>query len=347
MKLLFKINNPGSNNNTYRLDTSVKDTNFKDHYPTVNSNMSWSNLAPFIRQSVSTFIYKYIGSELYQTIADAYEAGNITDANKIEILTSLQDCIAHYSIALALPKFNGSISDIGLQEVSGKEGASAPVALWRYKLLCWDAIYTADMMLDNLLSLLNSSADSWATIWKGSNAYKNNTHYLFSSVQELERYIKISESTRTYWSLIAYLNITCKKYIYPILGEDLIKLYLQKSTPNEFDIALIDHIREAVSKFLLVEALPQLRVVIESDGVKMVSKSDFYDSKKIADSDAIYALSKINEENGRTFIADLNRFLSSNVDNLPDYKASKYYSELQIRNQSIISSPDRYGGIMM
>ena len=100
MDLLFKITTGEPEDKA-----SIKDTTFKDHYPSVNRNFAWSSLKPFIRQATREYILPYLGEEMYGALADDYQAGTL-GSEQAEVVELLQDCIAYYTIVDCLPIHN-------------------------------------------------------------------------------------------------------------------------------------------------------------------------------------------------------------------------------------------------
>ena len=224
MDLLFKVVDPVD-----ATRPKVGESNFKKHYPGANKNMSWETLEPFIRQATQKYVIPYIGRDQYDDWAEAFQNDDIVLqlAEVKEPMEMLQDAIAHYTIFHAAAKLNVTVTDMGAQQNSSSEGTSTPPSQLAFKTLRWDALKDADNFLDTTLQEMEKqvlAGINFYNPWKDSAEYNFKKNNFFRHTHELDEFLNIQGSFRSFVALTKYLTKAEEKYLLSILGADQIKL---------------------------------------------------------------------------------------------------------------------------
>lgn len=322
MTLLFSTGTPANANKT-----TVGDSNFEEHYPQIATDTAWATLQPFIRQATKLFIIPAIGQEMYDAAAIAYDGG-IMDTEQAEFVERLQDALAHYTMYLALPKLNTAIGDLGVGQKTDGEGTFQRTTQWAYKSTMWDLIQTADRFLDDAVAYADeqvAASNTWFDDYESSTAWTGKYVY-FRTAADLQQYIDIRNSRRTYLALMTYCQAAIDKYIIPILGQDQhdeLASEIAASDLSSENETLLGKVKRSLAYFILAEALPHLRVVLENDGVRVISRTDFYDMSDPAKDGAYADLIRRAMENGKLYRAELNKFLYANYEDYPTWAAEK------------------------
>ncbi len=346
MQLVFKvITDPAPTT------PSVGDTDFKAHYSGVNHSMAWDELTPAIRQATEKFVLDKVGSELYDDIAAKYNAGTSLDAPQAQTLTLLQDCIAFYTIYHILPEKNSVIASMGVVQ-NAPDGGSVPVNQWGWKAKRWSALENADTFLDRLLNYMEAqvvASVAYFDLWKTSAAYKAKTSIFFKHTSELDEYLNIQRSFRSFISLIRFMQQVEQDVIEPLLCTGLYDA--MKATPlSDPNKKLLPLIRRAVAYLGAVEAIPHHRIVVDGDGFRVVSQSDGFDDRRNLTNNtheaAINALMIRCEKQGREAVARLAKFLEDNVDDYPLYRDSTCREKPASKGHSIVQSADGIGAVL-
>jgi hypothetical protein len=350
MDLLFKTSPPSSGN------TLIKHTNFQEHAPIVNYNTDWLTLRPFIKRAVRTYILPWIGEELYNDIATKYqEDATLTDA-QAETLELLQDAVANYAVVLAMPVLNVALTNMGTQQSSDREGTSNPPSQWSYNNAYWETLQQADSSLDQLLKQLTFQVElsnSYYDLWTSSNAYGYGKSYFFYSNDELSNHLNYNDSLRAYKAVIKFVKTSETRYLRPVLGKEMFdELDTQRQT-NALTVenaALLTYVQRAAAQWGLYEAIPYLSIVQDGDGFKVVSRTDNMNSRRGMNTDAhqraIESLRQAAENNGRTYLADLQQFLYENADDYPTFKNSSTYENYET-GVTTYESPDQKGAVFL
>lgn len=328
----------------------VGDTNFKDHYSGVNISMAWEEMTPAIRQATEKFVLDYIGSELYADLAEKYNNGTALTDEQAQTLSYLQDCIAFYTIYHILPEKNSVVASMGVVQ-NTPEGGSQPVNQWGWKAKRWSALENGDTFLDKLLIWLEkqvAASISYFDLWKNSSVYNVKKSTFFRNTSELDEYLNIQQSRRSFISLVRFLKQIEDDIIQPILCDDLYAA-MQESPLSAENAKLLPYIRRAVAYLGAAEAIPHHRIAIDGDGFRVVSQVDGFDERRNQTNSthqaAIGALMLRCDEQGRKAVARLVKFLEDNIADYPLYANSTCRSLPASRAHSIIKPTGDVGAV--
>ncbi|MBL7780700.1 MAG: hypothetical protein JNM22_05735 [Saprospiraceae bacterium] len=348
MDLIFKIT-AGSPNNP----AQVGDTNFQQHYTGVNMNMAWDDLTPGIRQATQKFVIPYIGEALYNDLADMFQNDEALSAEQAQVLEYLQDCVAYYTIYHVLPERNSVLASMGVV-TQNPQGGSQPVGQWSWKAKRWSALENGDSFLDTLLNYLEGLVSRETPItyfvqkWKDTDAYKVETSAFFRHTSDLNEYLNIQRSRRSFVSLVKYMRDVEEDVLLPLLCTEQFEA-LQAANLSADGMALLKKVRKVVANLGLVEALPHHRIVIDGDGFRVVSQTDQFDDRRNQTNNvhesAIIALGERAEKRGRQYLTELAAFLNANADLYPLWADSPCNAKSTTKGHSIVVSPDKIGGI--
>jgi hypothetical protein len=319
----------------------VGDTNFSDHYAGVNHSMAWNELHPAIRQATEKYVLDYVGTEFYDMLADLYDTGPVTNPTLARALEYLQQTIAYYSIYHILPQKNGAVTSLGVVQ-NTPEGGSAPINQWSWKAMRWDALDNGDVFLDRLLSYMEKQVaanNAEFNTWKNSSAYKVKTSDFFRHTPEVDDFLNIQNSRRSYISLVRFFRQIEEDMIKPILC-DMLYLSLKTSPATTANAKLLPYVKKAVAYLGAAEAVAHHRVVIDGDGFRIVSQTDGFDDRRNmtnnTHADAISALKDQCAQRGAKFLADLRGFLENNLVDYPDYANSNCREKGTDRRHGIV-----------
>lgn len=324
----------------------VGNTNFKSHYSGVNTSMAWAELEPAVRQATEKFVLDYIGSELYDDLADKFKNGDSLTTEQAKTLKLLQDTVAFYTVYHILPEKNSVLASMGaVQNVPA--GGAQPVPQWAWKSSRWSALENADTFLDRLLTYLEKMvADGVAyfDLWKDSSAYNVKKSDFFHTTSELDEFLNIQRSRRSFISLVRFMKQVEEDVIKPLLCDDLYAAMLETPLSDE-NALLLPYIRRAVAYLGAAEAIPHHRIVIDGDGFRVVSQTDGFDKRESANETLVSALLLRCEEQGRRAVSRLSKFLEDNVDDYPLYRDSSCREKPASKAHSIVDSSSGQGAV--
>lgn len=343
MDIVFKVSEEPANEVEL-----IGHTNFKEHYSGVNTSMAWAELTPAIRQATEKYVLPYVGTEWYNDLAGKYQADTAITAEQQRALELLQDCVAFYAIYHVLPEKNAIVSSLGVVQ-NVPEGGSQPVNQWGWKAKRWSALENGDSFLDTLLNYMElqvTASKAEFDIWKTSAAYKVKTSDYFRHTSELDEYLNIQMSRRSFISLVRFMKQVESDVIAPILCDDLYAATLLTTVTDENKL-LLPYIKKAVAYLGAAEAVPHHRIVIDGDGFRVVSQTDQFDDRRNMTNNthqtAIQAFMLRCDEQGRRAITQLKKFLEDNIADYPDYEDSDCRALPASKGHSIVQSSDGIG----
>lgn len=336
MKLLFKISGEET-----KL-SNIGDTDFKNHYPSINKNLNWPEFKTYIRQSTIDFIIPFIGIEFYNKLVLEFESEN-TDELFDPILSSVKDSIAYFTIYNSAPFINSIIGEQGIQQNAAKDGNTSPVNQWRFKQLRWNSLINAYKAIDRALYLLEINIeDEKLSSWRTSLEYKRSGTPWFRGTRELSEYQNINNSRRSFISLTPYLKKAESLLSKKISKEAVDELLSNQNEANNKD--LIDLCRKFISEKSLTLAIPHLRMKIEGDGIMVITQTDSMDTKEAASDIMIHELEKRTELDASESMKDILNYLENNLEDFPIYKE---YGYIKRSSRRIVTSPGNKGGMMI
>lgn len=348
MDLLFKIVavSPSTPN-------QVGDSNFISHYSGIHRSMAWEELTPGIRQATEKFVIPYIGTDLYNDLASKYQADDTLTDEQTKTLELLQDCIAYYTAYHILPERNAFFSSMGVTQNTPTEGSAQPVNQWGWKAKRWNALENGDAFLDKVLSYLEeqiAAGVAYFDLWKDSTAYSVKTSDFFRHTSELDEYLNIQNSRRSFISLVKYMREIEEDLILPMLCQDQYDALLDTSDAlTSAETTLIGKVKKAVAYLGLHAAIPHHRIVIDGDGFRVVSQTDQFDDRRnqtnTVHEGAIVALAERAERKGRQYLQELETYLKENADTYPLWQNSPCNTTPTKRGHSIVVPANGSGGI--
>lgn len=312
--------------------------------------MAWDELTPGIRQATEKYVLDFVGTDFYDTLAASFQAGTTLSDEQAKTLQLLQDAIAYYSIYHVLPEKRSVLASLGVVDndpSSGSNPSAYPIYLEKRR----SALQNGDDFLDRALSYMEqqvAAGDGGFDDWVGSEAYKLKTSDFFRHTAELDEYLNIQKSRRSFISLIRYLKQVEEDVIKPILCDELYALVVA-STPLDADAKLLPFIKRAVAYLGAAEAIPHHRIVIDGDGFRVVSYTDGSEDRRnqtnSVHEQAIQALALRCKEQGSRAVAKLVQFLEDNIADYPSYETSTCREKPANKSHSIRQGSDGVGAV--
>lgn len=345
MQLVFKVTDPSPS-----VPPQVGETNFQDHYTGVNYSMAFDELRPGIRQATEKYVIDFIGLDLYNDLAAKFIANSLLSAEQSTALALLQDCIAYYTIYHVLPEKRSVLASMGVVEPDPSGGAN-PAAYPIYLEKRRGALENGDTFLDRLLNFLEIQVRNsvvYFDLWKNSDAYNIKSSDFFRHTIELDSFLNIKNSRRSFVSIIRFVKQVEDDTILPTLCA---ALYAKTLVPNPAatEMALLPYIRKTAAYLGAAEAIPHHRIVIDGDGFRVVSYTDgSEDRRNMTNSThekAIQALKSRCEDKGRKALSQLIVFLEENIGDYPDYENSTCREKPKSTEHSIRQSSNRIGAV--
>ena len=331
--------------------TKIGDTNFKQHYPAVNSSMDWLEFKPYIRQATDNWILPYLGADFFEDICDYYEAQTFDEADlEHQIMLKLQDSIAYFSVYESMPDLNITISDMGVTQKASQDNTSTPVNQWRYKESRWQALNSAFKALDQALALMEANlSDSLLDPWKNSAEFKRIRSDWFTTTIQLNEFLEIKNSRRNFKALVKYLKQS-QKDLKKVLGSTYYDEFEAKiiagTSLSDLESELAERCRHYLANKALAMAIPKLRLIMDEDGFSVVTKTDGFTNKTSADQEKIDHLKLECINQSKIYQKEILTLLYTNQEETV-FATFKNNSVRYRPQQTVFGSSDGVGGIML
>ena len=319
-------------------DGATKDNvgayNFKLHYPDVNRNMPWSELAPYMRQAVSMYILPYLGEKLWDDITGKIQdpPNGFPDENlkHDKFIERLRDVTAHYTIAYSLPFKKTTVASMGAMTNNPSEG-TAVHPLWAFKTTLWQVTQSADRLLDDLLGWMEGQVEQgnqyFIDNWKEEDAYDEIDGF-FRHTSDFEKHWPINRSLRAFRKLVPVIRQQAEEHIRPVLCDDQYNSLLDKIRENDTSDQtrnLVERVRTALAALTVSEASRSMPILADNSAFRLISNTDAIDQKSYGQIATQQAIAGIREGAGakaKRFMDELVHWLYENRDDYPLWRDS-------------------------
>jgi hypothetical protein len=325
MDLLFTINSGVTAGKE-----KVGDTNFLLHYPSVNRNMMWSEIAPYVRQVTQTQIITVIGKPLYDDLANKVQSNVALTIDQFDLVEALKDSIANFVVASALPKKKTMLSSMGAVENNASDGTTQ-ASLWGFKATLYTSFQDAGIHLDRALAICEKAVFNevaYFDLWKNDESYNVSSTDFFRTTKEFNEYHNINMSRRTFIAMRTIIQEVSQSKVRAILCKaqyDALKSKVGTNDLSASEIELLKYVRKVVCKNAVMEAADALPVLPEQDGFRIVTSIDSVDQRTYSVETIKGAILGIKEQamnSGATATADLIEYLYQNKDTFPLWRDS-------------------------
>lgn len=303
---------------------------FKDHYPDINRNMAWAEINPYIKQATRRFILPFLGTDLYDDLAEMIEDNDTLSASQEEAIDRLRDAVAYCAVMTMIPKKKTALASMGAVENTGADGTTS-TSQWGFRTTLWSVAQDADRLVDELLQFLEDrvkAADLYFDLWKESAAFTLGKADLFRTTAEFQEFQNINSSRRTYMAMLPVMKQVARQHIVPAISQDqydALVEQLQANTLTDENKLLLEKTRAAMAAWVVFYATNKLPVLPDQDGWRVISNTEAVDQRAYSAEVTQAAIQRIRdgaEQEAKTNTADLIAFLYDNKDDYPLWKDS-------------------------
>lgn len=326
----------------------IKDTDFEQFYPSINTNMAWKSLEPYAYQAEQCYIVPWISEAYYQELSLVYNKLPIAQVIQLCTPTNSQAFVeeipvadlvfyylraasAYYTVYHSMPHINTSIGDAGIFEKTPDN--TTPVRQWTFNTTRWDALIKGYEFLDKAIMLMESEIDVDINAFKkyrNSTAYSVSKDLLIPSATTLSEHVNIKGSRRAYISMRPYIRKSEALYLRAILGTGFfteIKAEHKAGTLTAANALLLPYIQAYLAECTVYEATPEINIYNQGDGWKVLETTDGMNMSKDAQANMIQNIITKSKANQDFYLAELEGFLYKNIDDYPTFKADTTANE--------------------
>lgn len=326
-------------------EKEIRYSNFRDFYPSINPALYWDTILPYIKDAVRTFVFPHIGRTFYAAVC----AHTTPDTGiKDEIKELLSSAIAKYTIYLAMPHINVTISDMGVQQNRNEKSGNA--AQWAFNQSRWAVLYAAERALDDVLNYMyDNKGNSWLNTWTASDSFQNIFTDFIAGRKEMSTLSGI-KTMRGFWSVVPFIKKQ-ESELQKIIGYRTYDDIKDKLTSgSEKELELINLIKYYITDAAIYEALPSMNVMLEDGNLYSVSTSDVpnFGVNASANITSVNTLREQLKNKAKYYENEIRNFLTIYVDEFDLYKEDCYIED---RPRSVFytegSDGEKVGGVML
>ena len=319
---------PFKKNNADEIDVlKIADTNFRKFSTGMDANMDWLTIEPFVQKAIDFVIIPNLGQPLYDTLVADLET------NSFE-LRYLQCAISEYTIALAIPSLRLTLGNGGVAENTPNNSAPAPQ--WATRDAANKAMLNGDKYLDLLMRAAETNDNQMFLDYRETDLFKDKTTLFFKTTTDLDKHLNILNSRRTFESLLRYLKMAEENLFDAVCGSWISELDTDEPKNKE----VLKLAKRYVANQGLVYAIPNLKLLIEADGIKAVSNTDgFEDKRSLTNNSQVEAMKGLRvaaENTAAKSIKDLVQFLKTNKDDFQTWSNSPCAGNKVIREKRVV-----------
>lgn len=296
----------------------------KGYLGAIQKNLDLNTILSYVTEAELLYIEPFLGTALYDSLSLAYQNNSLTP-QQTKLLLHVQRPLAHLTFHQYASIGNLFISDLGFQQTSTDNTSPAPQ--WAVNKVMEYTQKTADSFLDKLIFFLEKNKGDYSE-WLTSDFYKLNRELLINSTAELQTRIFVENSRLFFWHLRTYLRLAEHKYIANTISQiflDELKSKAQNDTLTVPEKKVMEMCKDALAHYAIYEALPGLSVAIAPNSIRATIFNDSFKQTKPADMDIMQMLKTHYEQNAKSYLTELKKYLDLNPDTFPLYRDSGKY----------------------
>jgi len=305
----------------------INEADFKAALP-ISTGFEFSKILPDIRRAELKWIKPILGVDLY-SILDGNYVGETTTADEDALLEFIHPALAHLAMALYTPKGNVYVNDNGLQAIHS--GDSKPA--FQHQVDDFEESMRENGFdgLDELIEYLESVANTDFPDWLASEGCTLVRSNFVNTAKDFTAYVpKLRGSRYLFVQVKPIMDRVERELIRSIVGKDLfaeLKEEVADDNLSAANLALMDYIKPAVTHAAWANALYELALEINKDGVHMLNNtfSGTTKAKQPGNVDTIRVVKDHHMSVALGSQKDLQEYLVENVDDYPLFKDGETY----------------------
>lgn len=307
----------------------IQDIDTLKQYIAVDISMDISTVEPYFVQAENDYLIPAIGQDTYDQLVDYKDgssSGSLSSTALDDLLERVYPVVCRLGMWMAVPELDLRMTDAGFAVTSSQN--LVPASQYRVENMRNNLRETGFRALDVLLIFLENKRDVY-TAWAASDSFTVFNEFFVRTAVEFNTYYHINNSRRLFIKLKPFLAEQEQLLIKKILGSDLfdaLKTKVSDGTTAGAYFTLLDHVRRALAYNVMKDAIPQLGVVIDEDGVNVgefsiPASTSIVGKKAASDNRVALALNAI-ERKAKQFAEVLTTYLEDNADSFTEYEAT-------------------------
>ena len=290
--------------------TLLKNIEDIKQYVSVNKNIKWASIEPYVKQADRKYIKNLIGSVIYND----YATTTPTEPKEKEVYELLREASANLSWFVYLPLANVQVSDGGISVNSGDN--YKPAEWWQIRDLRRSFLDAGLLAIDEALKIMESNTDTFIN-WTVTEGFTLFNELFVKRTDTFHRWFGISNSRQTFLALKPYMLEVHHQYFTSVLNTDTINVI--KSASNNIQKQVLEFLQASQVHFTVAKAVESGSFLITSTGLfQQFDDLPGYKMNPLTENQ----LNKLHQERliaGEEYLKKAIALIESNASDFPDY----------------------------
>ncbi|MCT8340499.1 hypothetical protein MG296_10575 [Flavobacteriaceae bacterium TK19130] len=313
------------------MSTLVKNIETFRLHVTVNYNMEFEQLKPYVVKAERKFIKPVIGNAQYETLVGTSSSASGTLG---EVLILLQE--ASSNLAMFSYTFVGvvQVSDNGFHISTNQN--STPAEWWQIRDLRRSLLNAGNEAIDEALEIMEGNAADFSD-WTSSSAYTIFKEFFVRTTGQFDSDFNIENSRRTFLKLRPFIKRTERKYFEGLLGSETVAKIKAEATQVAKDALAIA--QSAQVAFTVAEVANEGAFLFTPNGMFVATVEIPGEKHQQLTEDKLYNLHRLKMEEANALAKDLVLFVSENDDVFTEYasREATQYNDPSHNTGSLLS----------
>ena len=308
--------------------TLIKDISELKQYVSVNQNLKFASIEPYIKQAERKYIQTVIGDTLYDDYCTTVPTG-------IELKAFKLFCEASSNLAwfLYLPLANVQVTESGISVTEGTNFKAAE--WWQIRDLRRSFLEAGFNAIDEALKIMESDEASFSP-WELSEGYTIFKELFVKRAETFNRWYNINNSRRTFLALNPYLLEAHHQYFTGKLNEDTRTAINSASTSSQKEV--LELLQASQVNYAVVKAITSGAFDMTLNGLQP-KLSELPNTKlNVLESEQIERITKERLTAGEEYYKKAVEVIVANPADFPDYTTATTATFVNPKNtKSIVS----------
>lgn len=298
-------------------------------FSNINPNTSFATISKYIRRAEEKYLIKEIlGNSLYKELDQRFNNNQLEGLWAI-LIEKTQDCLANYTVFLAIDQLHTKVSDLGV--VNDESEETEPVSFEDRYIFKKEVSTVADEKAEAILEFLEENEEefpSWANL--DNPVYTITKELFINSAPKFTKFVPMVNSSRRIFRMlresIKYIEDI---YIRGILGQDFFSelkvSFRSKEGLSETQKEIWETIQKITAYYTISEVLPELQLQLNDGVLSMPSFKYGVSSNQKTTLEILRNTAYSYGKKAEKLTNILIDFLNKEVDKYPKFQSSSKY----------------------
>ena len=270
----------------------LDETKMKGQLGGLQKDLSWAVVKPYMAKAERWF-RNQVGKDLYLYLETLTPTTEQLEEKELQELA--EGAIAFYGFSLVQPRINLKVGDAGMMKMLPSNHVA--ITKWEFVSMAESNQTMIDICIDGFWQQLEEM-ETPPEDWTGSEGYKLRNELFIKDATELTNHLPLANnSVRMFEAIKHYIRKAERDSIEVLITAEVydglkikLKMEVGATALTATDKTLLELIEDALALTAIQSALPYISVLVDTEGVRLVVKTDSTRNEIEADYDSKSAL---------------------------------------------------------